>query len=188
MKRMIRTILAVLAIVAGTVTRSGAQDKSVRFDPVGEDQYQLTYIYNGPVDLDIEVIDEKGLVLYTEHLHRRSSFMKPYSISELQSGVYTFKITDRDGVYVAQINKGEASQIEATITPMNTGKAQLLVKGNAIAPLSVLVYDKYNTLIYDDYIDHQTSFSKVYDFKDVRVGQLRIDVVSDTKVLATACL
>jgi hypothetical protein len=53
-------------------------------------------------------------------------------------------------------------------------------------PVSVNIFDKHNELVFDDYIDHERAFSRIYDLSKVKANELRIEVESESKMLATA--
>lgn len=55
-----------------------------------------------------------------------------------------------------------------------------------MGPLSENIYVRNDVLVFDDYIDHEKGFSKVYDLSKVKADELRIEVVSESNMLATA--
>ena len=186
MKRIAKTTLAVAAIVAGMATGASAQEKSVRLDPLSKDFYQLTYISEGECNIKVEIIDNEGKVLHAERIKHKNSFTKPYSFQNLNLGEYSFKVIDDEGIYLTKIKRSEEINMVANIVKFDDGKAKVIVKGDFMAPVSVLIYDSHDVLVFDDYIDRSNSFSKVYDLSKVRAEELIIDVVSEKKLLATA--
>ena len=74
----------------------------------------------------------------------------------------------------------------ASIKKMEDGKAKVIVKGEFMSPVSVKILNKRNELVFDDYIDHERSFSKVYDLSKVKADELKIEVVAESKLLATS--
>lgn len=186
MKRIARTTLAVAAIVAGMAAGALAQEKSVRLDPVSKDHYQLTYFKQGSCNVTVEVLDSKGSILHTEHIRRTNSFTKPYSFQNLRLGEYSFKVTDEEGIYLTKIKRTDDVNMLASIKKIEDEKAKVIVKGDFMAPVSVQIFDKHMVLVFSDYIDHESSFSKVYDLSKVKADELRIEVVSESKMLATA--
>lgn len=186
MKRIAKTTLAVAAIVAGMAFGANAQEKSVRLDPLNKDLYQFTYFSKGSCNVLVEVLDKNGNILHTERIKQRNSFTKPYNFQNLRLGEYSFKITDEEGVYLTKIKRSEEVNMVASIITLDDEKAVVIVKGEFMAPVSVNIYDAHNVLVFDDYIDHESSFSKVYDLSKVRANELRIEVVSEKKMLATS--
>ena len=186
MKRIARTTLAVAAIVAGMAFGAKAQEKSVRLDPLSKDLYQFTYLSQGECNVLVEVLDKKGNVLHTERIKRKNSFTKPYNFHNLQLGEYSFKITDAEGVYLTKLKRTEEVHMVASIKKLGADKAEVIVKGEFMAPVSVNIFDSHDVLVFDDYIDHENSFSKVYDLSKVKADELKIEVVSESKMLATA--
>jgi hypothetical protein len=186
MKRIARTTLAVAAIVAGMAFGAIAQEKSVRLDPLNKDLYQLTYLNQGECNVVVEVLDKDGHVLHAERIKRKNSFTKPYNFRNLSLGEYSIKITDEAGVYLTKIKRSAEVNMVASIIKLDDEKAKIIVKGEFMAPVSVNIIDSHNVHVFDDYIDHESSFSKVYDLSKVRADELRIEVVSESKMLATA--
>lgn len=186
MKRLTKTTLVVLAIVVGSATGVLAQRKLVRLDPVKKDLYQLTYLHRGNCHIKVEVIDEDGHELFTEQISQKKSFTKPYSFQNLELGEYTFKVTDDEGTYVTKIKRTDEINMVASIKKMEDEKAKVIVKGDFMSPVSVNIFDRQNILVFDDYIDHDSSFSKVYDLSKVNADELRIEVIAENKLLATA--
>ena len=186
MKRFTKTTLVALAIVAGASASGIAQKKSVRLDPVNKDLYRLTYLNQGECHIKVEVIDESGLKLLSEQIHHQKSFTKPYNFSNLSLGEYSFKVTDQDGEYVTKIKRTDEVFMVASIKKLEDGRAKVIVRGEFMAPISVNILDRNDVLVFDDYIDHEKAFSKVYDLSRISAENLKIEVVTERKLLATA--
>jgi hypothetical protein len=186
MKRIARTTMAIAAIVAGVVMGAEAQDKSVRLDPVSSDLYRLTYLNEGSANVKVEILDEKGVVLHSERIFQKNSFTKPYSFANLKDGEFAFKVIDSEGVYVTTIKRSDDVNMVASIKKVDDEKAKVVVKGDFMAPVTVNIYDKRNMLVFNDYVDHENSFSRVYDLSKVKADELKIEVVTESKMLATA--
>jgi hypothetical protein len=186
MKRIAKTTFAIAAIVAGMATGAIAQKKFVRLDPLSKDLYQLTYVNKGECNIKVEIIDREGKVLYAERIKHKNSFTKPYSFQNLNLGEYSFKVIDDEGIYLTKIKRSRELNMVANVIKLDHDKAKVIVKGDLVAPVSVLIYDSYDILVFEDYIDHANSFSKVYDLSKVKAEDLIIEVVSENKMLATA--
>jgi hypothetical protein len=186
MKRIARTTMVVAAIVAGMAAGANAQEKSVRLDPINKDHYQLTYVKQGTCNILVEVLDDQGVVLHAERLKQKNSFTKPYSFQNLEFGEYSFKVTDEEGVFVTKIKRSDEIHMVASIRKLADDKAKVIVKGEFMRPVSVNIFDKHNELVFDDYIDHERAFSRIYDLSKVKANELRIEVESESKMLATA--
>ena len=185
MIRFTKTTLVALAIVAGTTAGAFAQKKSVRLDALTKDLYQLTYLNRGKCSVRVEVFDENGSKLLSEQINQKKSFTKPYSFSNLDFGAYSFKVTDEDGEYVTKIQRTDAVYMTARIKKIGEEKAKVIVRGEFMEPISVNIFDKNDVLVYDDIIDSEKSFSKIYDLSRIEVEELRIEVVAAQKLLAS---
>lgn len=185
MTRFTKTTLVALAIVAGTTAGVKAQNKTVRLDPISKDVYRFTYLDDGPCHLKVEVFDEEGHQLLSENINQKKSFTKPYSFQNLRLGEYAFKVTDDDGEYVTRIKRTDEVTMVASIKKFENEKAKIIVKGDVMGPVTVNIYDENDVLVFDDYIDEENSFSKVYDLSNVKADDLRIDVITEKKLLAS---
>lgn len=186
MNRLTKKTMAVFAIVAGTTAGAFAQEKSVRLDPVSKDHYRLTYRSKGDCAVRIEVLDKEGSKLLSEQIRQKKSFTKPYSFENLDLGEYTFKVIDSNGIYVSKIKRTSDVNMVANINKVDEEKAEVTVRGEFMGPVSVNIFDRNDVLVFDDYIDQEKGFSKVYDLSKVKAEELRIEVVAERKLLATA--
>lgn len=186
MKSITKTTLAIAAIVVGMATGTKAQEKSVRLDPVTKDLYRLTYMNQGQSNVQIEVIDAKGKLLHSEQIKQRNSFTKSFGFQNLKLGEFSFKVTDSEGTYVTKINRTDDVHMVASIREVEEDKAKVIVRGEFMGPVYVNIYDGDKVLVFDDFIDQEASFSKVYDLSKVKARELKIEVVTDKKTLASA--
>ncbi len=188
MRKVTKTTLAIAAIVVGMAFGVKAQEKSVRLDPVSKDLYRLTYLSQGKSDVKVEIIDEEGEILHSEQIKLRNSFTKSFNFQDLQFGEYSVKLTDQEGEYITKINRSEDVYMIATIKPLEEDKAKVIVRGEFMGPVYVNIYDGKRVLVFDDYIDMESSFSKIYDLSRVQASELEIEVVTDSETLAAAKL
>lgn len=186
MNRLTKTILVALAIVAGTAPGTFAQLKSVRLDQVSKDLYRLTYLKEGDCQIKVEVIDQSGTKLLSEQIKRQKSFTKPYNFQSLNFGEYSFKVIDSEGEYVTKIERTDNVYMVANIKKVDEEKAKVIVKGEFMGPVSVNIFDRNDVLVFDDFLDQERGFSKVYDLSKVKANELRVEVVTENKLLATA--
>ena len=178
--------MVALAIVAGSTSGAIAQKKSIKLDPVTKDLYRLTYINRGKCNIKVEVLDRNGIKLLSEQINQKKSFTKPYSFSNLEFGEYSFKVIDAEGEYITKVKRSEDVFMVARIKKLGEEKAEVIVRGEFMEPVSVNIFDKNNVLLFDDYIDRERGFSRVYDLSNVKAEDLTIKVVAENNLLATA--
>lgn len=178
---------ALVAFLTGSAVTMNAQDKSIRLDPVRENTYRLTYKYSGAsrIQVDVEVIDPAGRVLFADHLDQKKSFTKPYTLENLTGGVFTFKVIDKDGEYVRLIDLNETSTMNATIETIDKERAKVVVRGGC-APVHVKVLDRSGVMVFDDLVQTDSGFSRLYDLSNVIRIASKIEVSTGTSVLASA--
>ena len=63
--------------------------------------------------------------------------------------------------------------IAAGIKKIDDDKAKVIAKGEFMEPVSVNIFDGNDVLIFDDYIDRERGFSKVYDLSNAKSDELR---------------
>ena len=186
MNRFTKTTMVALAIVAGTTAGAFAQKKWIRPDPVTKDLYRFTYLNDGTCYVKVEVIDAHEEKLLSEQIIQKKSFTKPYIFTDLDFGEYSFNVTAADGEYVTKIKRSNDVYMVANIKKVDEDKAKVIVKGEFMSQVSLNIFDKNNVLIFDDYIDRERAFSKIYDLSKVKANELRVEVVTEMKLLATA--
>ncbi len=174
-----------VALMTGSALTMNAQDKSIRLDPVTENTYKLTYKCEHASLVKVEVIDPSGRVLLVDRLDQKKSFTKPYTFDNLSGGVYTFKVTDKDGAYVRLLNRSEHGDMNATIEAVDRNKTKVVVHGGH-ALVHVKVLDRSGLLVYDDLVKSESGFSRLYDLSNVMARASKIEVSTGTSLLASA--
>ncbi len=185
MKRFTTKTMAVLAIVVGMATAVTAQTKEVRFTPLTNDIFSLTYLNQGECKLKAEVLDSKGNVLCSEKFNENKSFRKQFSFQNLGEGNFSFKVTDGEGVYTTKIKRTYDGSMTASINKVDGGDAKVIVNGMYADPIYLNIYEGSKVLASNEYIDEGSSFSKEYSFEDVNTDDIVIEVVAVKKVLAS---
>ena len=186
MNQITKKTLVALAIVAGSTSGAFAQKKTVRLDPVSKDVYRLTYVNNGDYQIKVEVLDESGTKILSEQIKQKKSFTKPYNFQNLNPGEYSFKIIDNEGAYVTKIKRTDEVNMVARVIKIADDKAKIIVRGEFMEPVSVNFFDKDDVLVFDDIIEREKSFSKLYDLSKVKAKELRLEVVSRGCLLAAS--
>jgi hypothetical protein len=176
----------VVAIVAIAAFQVKAQDERVRLEPVGKDTYQLTYLKKCPCKVKVEINDQYGASLFSEIIQPKKSFTKPYNFQNFTEGEFDFKVTDADDAFVTKIKRTDEVNMVAGIMKLKGERAKVVVKGDFMAPVYVKIYDSNNIMIFDDYVDHERAFSRIYDLSKIKSNELRMEVVAESKLLATA--
>ena len=178
--------MVVLAIIAGTTSGAFAQRKTVRLDPIDRDLYQLTYINHGDKQVKVEVLDQDGKKLMSDLIREEKSFTKPYNFQKLDKGEYSFKITDAEGEYITKVRKTNDLYMVAKIRKIDQNRVKIYVNGDFMDPVSVNIFDRNGVLIFDDHIDQEKGFERIYDLSKIEARDLRIEVVNENDLLATA--
>lgn len=186
--KIAKTTFAAIALVAIAAFQVKAQDEPVKLEPIGNDTYQLTYLKKCPCKVKVEVVDQQGVNFLSEVLQSKKSFTKPYNLRNLKTGEYDFKVTDADETFDTKIERTDEVNMVAGIMKLKDDKAKIIVQGDFMGPVYVKLYDNRNTVIFDDVIDRERAFSRIYDLSKITENHLRMEVVTDDKMLASAKL
>jgi hypothetical protein len=106
------------------------------------------------------------------------SFKKSHDFKNLKLGEYSFKITDDEGVYVTKIKRTEEKLMIAVVEKIDDAKSKIVITGEFITPVSVNIIDRNDVVVFDDYINHEKGFSRVYDLSNLKADQVRLEIVA----------
>ena len=67
------------------------------------------------------------------------------------------------GEYMTKVKRTDDVYISADIKKIDDERAKIIVTGKFMSPVSINIFDRNGVKVFDDYVDHVKSFSKVYD-------------------------
>ncbi len=176
---------AILAMVAGISFQAFSQNQKVKIVPINDDVYQLNYLKKSPgwVKMEIKDIDEN--VLYQEKIERTDPFTKPFDFKNYKTGIFYLKVTDGEDTYLTKINRSPEANMVASIIKYKDEKAKVIVEGDVMETVYVNIYDRYGIPVFEDIIDRERGFSRIYDLSKIDADHAKIEVASGNKILAT---
>jgi len=174
MKKLVIKV-AVLMMTAGYAVAAGAIEKekpassSSRVEVVATAQsavYKLNYSSEAVGTVKVSIYDAQGDLMYTDLIRSVKAFQKMYDFSGLESGNYKIEVAGAEGKIEQTIQvAAERESLIASVSTLDTkGKYELQVRNKVMKPVIVTIYDSSDNLIYEDQIDVDHSFSRVYDF------------------------
>lgn len=193
MKKLVIKV-AVLMMTAGYSVAAGAIEKErpvnsgSRVEVVATAQtavYKLSYSSGAVGTVKVNIYDANGELMYTDLIKSVKAFEKMYDFSQLGSGNYKIEVAGAQGKIeqTIQIAAVKESLIASVATLDTKGKYELQVRNKVMKPVIVTIYDSSDNLIYEDRIDVDHNFSRVYDFSRHFAKAASFVVYSDEAVI-----
>lgn len=85
-------LLTGLFLTSSGFTTTGDGDSSLKFSPVGDTRFQVTFENPGKRSM-LYIKDEVGRILYDEAIGRNETYSKIFDLSTLIDGKYTIEIS-----------------------------------------------------------------------------------------------
>ena len=123
--------------------------------------YKLTYVGNGAQLVNVNIVDEAGNLVYSDRIRSTEGFQKPYNLSNLGAGNYTFEVIDAGGKTTRAITYKQPSI--AAFAFAGTNRCRLIVADDMGQPLYINVYDAKGTLLHKDKVTTGKGFTKIYE-------------------------
>lgn len=149
--------------------------------------YQVVYQSSQKGIVTVNILDANGRVVMVDRLKNdEHGFMRPYNFSSLAEGNYQIEITDHSGKVVLPLTHAVVTApVKVKIEALDTKKFQLVMVGQALNGLHVDILDNNNKVVYSDYIQSQSSFSKVYNLSQLQSENFKFEVRNQNKVITT---
>ena len=141
----------------------------------------LEILYKGnEQQVKVKIRNTEGDVLYSETLQKRGSFIRPYNLSSLPDGRYSFSLKGELSSHYFEVEKSEGRISVNRVMSISLRKEEsdsykLTVLGNMQQIVSVQFKDREDRIIFSERIRENGSFEKSYRFKERAEGQ-RISV------------
>jgi len=186
MKGIIATALA-LVVTTGMAMASKNTNEATKSSQVKIRQVEASGIYNlryaadAPGNVTVKIMNEKGTTLLKEKINYEASFDRPYNLQSLPEGTYTVAV-ERDGRIVEEVIHHVKSMplnnasYDVAVREIATGRYELLVKKGAYSPVSVKISDGTGNIFFNETIDEDGSFSKVFDLSKIVASNLKMEV------------
>lgn len=152
--------------------------------------YQLVYLSQIHGTVTVSITDASGNIIMTDRVKNiEDGFMRPYNFSAIAEGNYLIEIQDSKGKvkvpFIHKVNKDmQPLKVNVRALPAEK-KFKLVMVGNNENLLQVNILDQANTLVYTDYINASSNFSKVYDLTKVRASNFTFEIRNADKLIST---
>lgn len=160
--------------------------KRVQLTDGAQDTYVLRYMKKGEGSVRVQIVDEQGWTVFSDHIRSQKAFKQPFNFKGMDEGTYEFRIADTDGVVKKKVaHRNNKSLPKAKVKALDEERYELSIVGNDFGTVYINVYDGYNSLLHSEAIDLNKSFKKVYNLsKAVNSGAVFEVYNSGEKLIA----
>ncbi|MEP0369026.1 MAG: hypothetical protein ABJN36_05945 [Cyclobacteriaceae bacterium] len=177
MRNTIKTIAALLIVLGAAKTNASVDSTSVgSYCKVvaqnQEDNFKLIYKGAQGETVNVQWIDDKGQVVYSENIKSTDAFVKQYNLSTLPDGEYTVKVSAKDYEFAEEVILGDMSGLKFNIRTLESKSVVMTgVKPDA-KDVRLYVLDAEGNQIYTESYDKGTVVQKKYNFEGLSTDQV----------------
>ncbi|MFY0686524.1 MAG: T9SS type A sorting domain-containing protein [Cyclobacteriaceae bacterium] len=192
MKKVVK-FMAVLLIVFGTVVASASIDsasataycKVVTLE--NEKSFRVLYQGYQSEDVQVQLINEQGKVMYQEMMKNTQEFAKSYDISQLPDGAYQVEVTSGGIVYEEQfsISSWNAHNIKI-ISNQQEGKIALMGQNDSGDYLKVYILDDQGQILFKEKLEKGQDIGKLYNVQQVDSKHISLLLYNGNEVVKEA--
>ncbi|UII22238.1 T9SS type A sorting domain-containing protein [Fulvivirga ligni] len=174
-------------LIAGTTTFASANfskvDPQNTFNVVqnNKDKFKLVYFKPDQGEVKINIYNYSGEKVYEQSVINSDGFSQPFNFESLPVGEYKFEVINPDGSKTSKIVKhGMANEtLKANILNVNDGKRfRLAVLKYATSPVSVVITDDNDKVVFEETIKSSEGFRKIYDLTDSESSSFNFQITS----------
>ncbi len=181
MKKMIKmlTLAGIMFLSTSSIAASG---ELVVMEVTGTTTFKL--IVNDITNsLTIKLIDQNGYVLHQEQANETQGYAKLYNVGDLPNGNYLMELDygTKIRTYPLTIIGGhvqaQSSPSKEYFKPVLRQKDHLLALSHLSidnTPLSMIIYDKNNELVFKDQLKGTISRGRQYDISSLTPGEYQV--------------
>jgi hypothetical protein len=141
--------------------------------------FKLSYTRSELSSVKISIYNDKHNLVFTETIHRISSFMRPYNFSDLPEGDYTIEISDGSSKVIETVKHTKEATKEKHVRWVPVvgaeGKYVLSIANRGSEVVTINIYDSKGILKYTTREEINGDFAKVYNLKKIS-GKVLVEV------------
>jgi hypothetical protein len=130
----------------------------------------------------VNIYDSRGEKVFSDHVGKFESFVRPYNFSGLAEGQYSIELIDNIGKQVESVEyrNGKIEKL-ANLIKVADGESKylLVVPSRGKDVLSVKIFDADGFVVYDGVENVDGNFAKVYDLKALN-NNFRFEITDKT--------
>jgi len=142
--------------------------------------YNLFYVSENRGIVDVKIYDSSGRKIHDSYYKTEDALnlKQSYDLSGLPFGIYKFEVVNK-GVKTTEMVHHKEIMIKMDVRVAQTvekGKYRLDVSRDIHKPVFVKIYDDQEKIIYQDVIDVDADFRRVYDLSTVTAKAVSFEV------------
>ncbi len=194
----LRTTIAVLLIVISTALYGN--EATAANGPTGlhkeasvsvqasnqEGIFHLIYEADEARDIQVVIYNDQNQPLHNQTIKGKSRFRVPFNLRQLAFGTYTVEVNENGKVYREQIVYRPVSyEVQVAYSKQADDKLAMSVIGAEGESVRVLIYDENDHLLYEDAIDGQANFKRVYNFEQAGIEKAEFIVSFNNRIISS---
>ena len=164
MKKFTSTIAALFIVIITMFASTGeTQNQRATVVEIRGNIFKVFYTEAEAKTVTIRLKDENGKVIRQDFVTNRKGFMKPYDLSNLKCGTYSFEMKDKFGTLSQEIHLKRPQEELLAVRTLCENRYQLLVEQPNCQSVKVSILKTDGDTLHKETIASTTGFSKVYD-------------------------
>lgn len=145
--------------------------------------------YSKPVasKVKVNIYNDKGDKVFAESIKNVNGFVRPYNMSALPSGTYTFEISDKTEVETFEFTYAESevehASMTANIVRLDQGRFFLGVSSDKSDKVQIEVFNDKDELVYRAIEVVANQFGQLYNLQSVESNGFTITVRNNEEVI-----
>lgn len=190
MKRVSILLAAIVTVMFVSTSAAMAEGSIVKGNKVkvynkGK-HVELVYLSDNAVEVEIEVADIDGKVVYQGNTSSRKGFVLPFDMSMLPAGEYTFSVKEGDymsvGTAKTTVTIADGSKIDVIRTLDAKG---FVVTSTEEIPtdLNLYLYNAKGELMYKGEFESDKVIEDKYNLENIGMDELKVVITEEDVVL-----
>lgn len=183
MKKILMMVVVIMIASGAAVARRLAPESAANAIVVKSGStFKVSYNREESSNVKVSIFNDHGQLVFSEVIHKVSSFVRPYNFSGLPEGRYTIEINDGNSKIIESVlHEKTRSEKHVKWVPVNgeDQKFVLSVSNKGTDVITVNIYDVWGNLKHTETQKITGDFAKVYNLKKIS-GSVLVEV-ADSK-------
>ncbi len=183
--KKIMFVAALLTVMSAAVFATGENGVKV----ISDSSAVFKVYYSKPVAAKVKVtiFNAEGQKVFVESIKNENGFVRPYNMSSLPAGTYTFQIDDNTDVetfeFVYEEVKTEEEAVIANFVKMEEGKFFLGVSSAKNDKVQIDIYNDNDEVVYSAEEVVANQFGQLYNLQSVKSKGFTLIVTHNGKIV-----
>lgn len=128
-------------------------------------------------NVKVSILNEDGVLVFSETLRNTDGFVRPYNLSSIPEGEYTIEVHDQNTSHIEKVTIGQRQRTElANLFRVRgeEGKYLLTIPAKEAKDISVRIFAD-DQIVYDEVEAISNDFARIYNLKKVK-GSLTFEI------------